>query len=58
MKKFINWCIVHGGQIITALAIVAATASVGTTCLFESYQPEVPEYVGGCTNIEVKNSNL
>ena len=43
MKKFINWCIVHGGQIITALAIVAATASVGTTCLFESYQPEVPE---------------
>lgn len=28
MKKFINWCIVHGGQIITALAIVAATASV------------------------------
>ena len=39
MKKFINWCIVHGGQIITALAIVAAT----TTCLFESYQPEVPE---------------
>ena len=37
MKKFINWCIVHGGQIITALAIVAATA------LFESYQPEVPE---------------
>ena len=64
MKKFINWCIVHGGQIITALAIVAATASVGTTCLFESYQPEVPKclreqyYVGGCTNIEVKNSNL
>ena len=34
MKKFINWCIVHGGQIITA---------VGATCLFESYQPEVPE---------------
>lgn len=43
MKKFINWCIVHGGQIITALAIVAATASMGTTCLFESYQPEVSE---------------
>ena len=38
MKKFINWCIVHGSQIITALAIVAATTS-----LFESYQPEVPE---------------
>lgn len=43
MKKFINWCIVHGSQIITALAIVAANTSVGTTCLFESYQPEVPE---------------
>ena len=42
-ERYINWCIVHGGQIITALAIVAATASVGTTCLFESYQPEVPE---------------
>ena len=38
MKKFINWCMMHGGQIITALAIVAANASVGTTCLFESYQ--------------------
>ena len=35
-ERYINWCIVHGGQI-------AATASVGTTCLFESYQPEVPE---------------
>ena len=43
MKKFINGCTVHGGQIITALAIAAATASVGNTCLFESYQPEVPE---------------
>ena len=42
-ERYINWCIVHSGQIITALAIVAATASVGTTCLFESYQPEVPE---------------
>ena len=42
-ERYINWCIVHGGQIIAALAIVAATASVGTTCLFESYQPEVPE---------------
>lgn len=39
-ERYINWCI---GQIITALAIVAATASVGTTCLFESYQPEVSE---------------
>lgn len=42
-ERYINWCIVHSGQIITALAIVAATASVGTTCLFKSYQPEVPE---------------
>ena len=42
-ERYINWCIVHSGQIMTALAIVAATASVGTTCLFESYQPEVPE---------------
>lgn len=43
MKKLMNWLIVHSGQIVTALAIVAATASVGTTCIFESYQPEVPE---------------
>ena len=42
-ERYINWCIVYSGQIITALAIVAATASVGTTCLFKSYQPEVPE---------------
>ena len=42
-ERYINWCIVHGSQLITALVIVAATASVGTTCLFESYQPEVPE---------------
>ena len=42
-ERYIIWCIVHGGQIITALAIVAATASVGTTCLFELYQPEVSE---------------
>ena len=43
MKKFINRSFVHGGQINTALAIVAATATVGTTCLYETYQPEVPE---------------
>ena len=43
MKKILNWCMLHSGQIIATLAIVAATTSVGTTCIFDSYQPDVPE---------------
>ncbi len=43
MKKILNWCMLHSGQIIATLTIVAATTSVGTTCIFDSYQPDVPE---------------
>ncbi len=43
MKKICNWFMLRCGHVIAALALVVATVSVGTTCLFDSYQPEVPE---------------
>ena len=43
MKKIFNWLFAHSGQVVSALALLIATSSVGTTCVAHAYQPEVPE---------------
>lgn len=43
MKKLVSWMTMHCGHMIASLALLVATVSVGTTCIFNSYQPEVPE---------------
>ena len=42
MKKAIMWLNSKAGYILAALALVTATASVGATCFYTSYQPEIP----------------
>ncbi len=43
MKKLFHWFMVHSGRIAAALALLAATTSMSTTCIFDSYQPKLPE---------------
>ena len=42
MKKVMSNVFVKFGTSICALALSLATLSVQTTCLFASYQPDVP----------------
>lgn len=43
MKRIMNWVWKHAGHVVAALALVTATSSISTTCIFEAYQPETPD---------------
>lgn len=43
MKKLMMWMVSHTGHFVSAMALFTALASVSNTCIFDAYQPEVPE---------------
>lgn len=43
MKAMVNHTMVKLGTLLASVAMLLAVSSVGNTCLFMFYQPDVPE---------------